>query len=564
MDNIGNGRADLIAWREAKPKNYFTTDTNFRKIIQMCFGRKFDSTQLEEVGELSASQMNLLAVQSNQDENLPRLNRYDSSGTRIEEVVFHPSYHKLGALVWNTGVLSVLSESGNNVLSGALAYLMAQNGEAGHLCPVACSAGAIKLIQQLGTSAQKDFYLPRLLDRDYSRRIHASQFLTEVQGGSDVGSNASVAERIAETPGAFRITGEKWFCSVVDAGLFIVTARLENSAAGTKGLSLFLVPRIVDAGVNEFFIRKLKYKLGTRSMATGEVEFQRALAEQIGPLEEGFKNVVSIVLDTSRIYNAVSACGLMRRAYMEAQTFASHRKAFGKRILEFPLVRRTLARMKLDASAAVATTFRILNMSDQNMSADLAAARRIHVNINKYWTALLSTKVVRDGIEVLGGNGTIEDFSVLPRLYRDAIVIESWEGTHNTLCLQVLRDFAQRGMHVAWIKEHDDSIGKIRHPFLSSHRERVKSLTAEVSSQIQKLLAAKEEEASLFVRFVVDRMCILAGYAGLLLEGEWELAQGEADEKMNLLEYYRLTYVDVADPSDSRLPVLEKDLSSQL
>ena len=458
--------------------------------------------------------MNELAIESNREANLPQLRSVGSLGQVLEEVAFHPSYHELGALVWGTGVLSLLAEPGNETVAAAHTYLMAQNGEAGHLCPVACTAGAIKLIQELGTAGQKAAYLPRLLETDYAHRLHASQFLTEVQGGSDVGANAASASR--DEHGRFRIHGEKWFCSVADAGLFVITARPLGAAHGTAGLGLFLAPRKIDGRINGFHILRLKDKLGTRSMATAEIMFDGALAEPIGPLEDGFKNAVRIVLDTSRLQNAVTATGVLRRACVEALTFAEHRKAFGRRILDYPLVRRTLSRIRADAAAALATTFRILSLTDHGNTEEQRRARRIHVMANKYWTSLRCTDGVHGAIEVLGGNGTIEDFSILPRLYRDAIVLESWEGSHNALCQQILRDFAQRGMHQAWLEDMRMLLAETGAPQLASQRERAGSLLLETETRIHRMLLSEEEDATLLIRDVVDQMSIVHSYSAML------------------------------------------------
>ncbi len=543
------GREALIAWEKSKPKNFFTSDSYFQKLAEF---KVKECEELKSVGEMAAGKMNELAIESNRDENLPALQRFDPLGNRTEQIIFQPSYHELGALIWRSGVLSLLSEPGNDLLWGSMVYLMAQNGEAGHICPLACTAGAIKLIQQMGTSEQKNAYLPALLEKDYSKRLHASQFLTEIQGGSDVGANACTAMPVQDRPGFFRIHGEKWFCSVIDAGIFVVTARPENGSPGTKGLGLFLVPRRIDGAINQFTVNRLKYKLGTRSMATGEVEFCGALAEQIGPLAEGFKNVVGIVLDTSRVFNALAACGIMRRAYLEARSFAHHRYAFGKTILHYPLVRRTLARMRLDLCASLAATFRILEMNDAR------EARRIHVNANKYWTSVKSTQVVRHGIEILGGNGTIEDFSVLPRLYRDAIVIESWEGTHNTLCMQILRDFVQREMYQPWLEETRASISDVTQPAIYFHAERAATFTNELEFRIEQLLQATPEQKAAWIRSLVDRMCILNGYVSLLTQP----GENPTEDEINLLEYYRKTYIDVSDlMGDETVLLLERKIS---
>jgi hypothetical protein len=187
--------------------------------------------------------------------------------------------------------------------------------------------------------------------------------------------------------------------------------------------------------------------LGTRALATGEIEFDRALAYPIGELEDGFRIAAGLVLNTSRWLNAFGSTGLMRRAYLEASTFARERTAFGRPIAEFPLVRENLAVMKAEAQAALASTLELTRLVEKidagTASADDVTWHRILVNANKFVTSLAATRVVRRAIETLGGNGTIEDFSPLPRLYRDAIVFESWEGTHNVLCLQVLRDLTR-------------------------------------------------------------------------------------------------------------------------
>ena len=563
-NNIATGRAHLARWEQARPSNFLDADPNIQRVLEMHLGQKRCKEHwpmITRAGELAAGPMDRLARESNLDENLPFLRRHDGIGRCTEEVVFHPTYHELGALVWSTGVLSVLREASSDLLSGCLAYFVAHNGEAGHACPVACTAGLIKLLKQVGSDEQKERYLPRLTETDYDQRLHAAQFVTEVQGGSDVGINACVATPAPDHPGHFLLSGEKWFCSVMDATLFVVTARPEGADEGTAGLGLFLVPRFVDRSPNNFTIRRLKHKLGTRSLATGEADFHDALAEPIGLLHRGFKNLISVVLDTSRVHNAIAACGTMRRAYVEAQTFAQHRVAFGRPIIEYPMVQERLARMKVRAAAAVATTFRVLAISDlldgtSQPDSDLVAARRTHVNINKYWTAINCTDVVRDGIEILGGNGTIEELSVLPRLYRDAIVVESWEGTHNTICAQVLRDFAKRGLHRPWLNEVRETIHRLSQRSMD-HRERAAAYHKQVTGRIDRLLTSGPEYGATHIRHVLDHMCLLNSYASLLAELDWELEQGIQSDKAAIAALSRLLYIDRVDPMehDDLLPL---------
>jgi acyl-CoA dehydrogenase len=360
------------------------------------------------------------------ERNPPRL-----VGERVE---FHPAYHRAGRAVWATGVVGAEPHE-----QAWLLYRLSQAGEGGHMCPAVCTAGLVRALRTRASEELRQRFLPPLLETDYDRAHRGAQFLTERHGGSDVGANRVEAVPDGEV---WRLHGEKWFCSVADADQFVVTARPSGAPPGTRGLGCFLVPR---AG-GGFRIRRLKDKLGTRALATGEIEFEGAPAYPLGPLEEGFKTAVG-VLNTSRWLNAVGSAGLMRRAFDVASEFAGERDAFGTPIARFPLVRENLAVMKSEAAAALASTTQVTDfvacIDAGEASEEDVLIHRLLVNANKFVTSLAATRMCRRGIEALGGNGTIEDFSPLPRLYRDAIVFESWEGTHNVLCAQVLRDLAR-------------------------------------------------------------------------------------------------------------------------
>jgi acyl-CoA dehydrogenase len=356
-----------------------------------------------------------------------------------ERVEFDAAYEHAGRAVWVSGIVGA-----GALEQAALLYLLAHAGEGGHACPVVCTAGLVRALRGHATPELRERFLPPLLRTDYGPAQRGAQFLTERHGGSDVGAN-----RVEAAPDGdlWRLRGEKWFCSVADADQFVVTARPRGAPEGTRGIGCFLVPRLVDGAVNGFRIRRLKDKLGTRALATGEIEFEGAVAYPIGALEDGFRIAAGVVLNTSRWLNALGSAGLMRRAYLEASSFARDRRAFGRRVADFPLVRENLAVMKAEEQAALASSFALTELvacidAGEATEGDVTA-HRVLVNANKFVTSLEATRVVRRGIEALGGNGTIEDFSRLPRLYRDAIVFESWEGTHNVLCAQVLRDLAR-------------------------------------------------------------------------------------------------------------------------
>jgi acyl-CoA dehydrogenase len=565
------GRADLADWRRALGANRFDTDPFFQRLLRRHLAAGFADFEptLRSVAGEAGEALAALIEESSRDEHLPAVRSHDADGRPLEDVTFHPAYHQAGRVFWGSGALVELAEPGHELRCGALVYLLGQHGEGGHACPVACTAGAIKLLQRVGTDDQRARHLPSLLERDYDRRLHAAQFVTEVQGGSDVGVNACLATPEPDRPGWYRITGEKWFCSVADAGLFVVSARPEGAGPGTPGLGLFLVPRKVGGAPNGFRLRRLKWKLGTRSMATGEIELDGALGEAIGSVDDGFRNLVAIVLDTSRVHNAVMACSLLRGVFVEARAFAERRRAFGRPILEYPAVQELLARIKVRTMAALATTFRILETSDRidtgRGGEDLVAARRIAVMLNKSWTALACTAGARDGIEVLGGNGTIEDFSSLPRLWRDAIVVESWEGTHNTLAAQVLRDFAVRRLHEPWLGELRDGLDELSHPHVVDARERGRTLLAGLTERIDALIAADARTASATMRHVLDRACQLTDWICLAGQWQWELEQGLETETADALELYEMAFLDRKNPEDApRLVELHRRLAAGL
>jgi acyl-CoA dehydrogenase len=538
-NSIEAGRNRLNEWQATQPDNFFSADRNLQRTLEFHWGKQDygrHAATFYRFGAEVATVVDTAVRLSNRDENLPRLERYDHLGNRTEEVIFHPSYHEAGRLIYGSGLLSAYAEPGQNLLALGLFYLSSLNGEAGHNCPVACTGGLIKVLQQAGSAELKSKYLPRLLDSNYDSRFHGAQFLTEVQGGSDVGANATVATLVDPAQGIWRLSGEKWFCSNVSADLALVTARVPEQGEGTRGLGLFLVPRRLDDGrLNDFHIRRLKDKLGTRSMPTAEVEFRDTLAYQVGPAADGFKNVMTHVINTSRLYNAVGVCGNARRAHLTAWTYAQHRGAFGYPIVHFPLVQDMLARMRADAVAMTSGTLRLVHTVDEieqgQAGPETEGFLRMAINLNKYRTAVLGHGVIVQAIELLGGNGAIETFSVLPRLLRDNVVYENWEGTHNVLLAQVQRDIRRYQVH---------------EPFLAVVRQLFESLSGaelrdeglryldQLTAELTEVLAMDELTAAIYFRPLMDRLTDVYYLACLAGEGEWERQKKEDKTKLRL------------------------------
>jgi alkylation response protein AidB-like acyl-CoA dehydrogenase len=280
-------------------------------------------------------------------------------------------------------------------------------------------------------------YLPGLTAQDMDALIQGAMFMTEQQAGSDVGSIATIARKQGEQ---WALYGDKWFCSNADAGLALVLARPETAPAGTDGLSLFLLPRTLpDGKPNRYSIVRLKDKLGTRAMPSGEIRLEGALAWLVGDPRQGFKQMADMI-NMSRLSNGMRAAGLMRRALTEALFVAGNRKAFGKKLIELPLMRRQLLKLMLPAEAARSVLFFVSKELEKSDSGDEMARRRVRLltPLIKFRACRDARKATGDAMEVRGGVGYTEEWSD-PRLVRDAHLGSIWEGTSNIVALDVLR-----------------------------------------------------------------------------------------------------------------------------
>lgn len=530
-----DGRDDLRAWREAQPANAYEADTHFRSLVPLYAkdGQLDDlERELSRFGVELAGPVDELVRRNNLNDNMPRLDRYTGIGERIEQVYHHPTYHAAGRYIYGSGVMAAYADHPNTFGVASRMYLSSTNGEAGHNCPLACTAGVIRVLQELGTPEMQDRWLPGFLDRDYDKHLEGAQFMTEIQGGSDVGRNASRA--VKQDDGSYRIWGEKWFCSNIDGDVFLMTARIvddndEPVAEGTRGLGLFFVPRKLDDGqVNHFHIRRLKEKIGTRSMASGEADFRGAVGWHMGPEEEGFKNMMRLVINTSRLFNALACMGLARRAYVTAQTYAQHRVAFDRPIAEYPLIQETLANVKAEIDACVSGTMHLCWLRDRmdagESTEQIEQFFRMALNLNKVRTAKSARWASVEGIEVLGGNGAIETFSVLPRLLRDSIVTENWEGTHNTLQMQIMRDMQKYRVHEGYF----GYISTMLDGAVDADAERVGRVREHIGQLMEGLAGVGKldlGQATLAMRPLMDRLAWVQ-YAATRI---WE--RGQKDER---------------------------------
>ncbi|WP_086768354.1 acyl-CoA dehydrogenase family protein [Streptomyces bobili] len=404
--------------------------------------RHLDPELLDEArGELSAlgraagsAQLQEWAVQAN--ENPPRLRTHDRYGHRIDEVDFHPAWHRLLGKGVGAGLTAAWTRPGGHVRRAA-GFLVWTQVEAGNGCPLSMTHAAVPALRTDPELAAE--WVPRLTSTIYERELRPAgqkagalfgMGMTEKQGGSDVRANTTSARPLAEA-GTYVLTGHKWFCSAPMSDGFLVLAQ------APEGLTCFLVPRVLEDGTrNRFLLQRLKEKLGNRSNASAEVEFDGTWARRVGEEGRGVRTIIDMVAAT-RLDCVLGSAGLMRAAVAQAVHHCAYREAFGGRLLDQPLMRNVLADLALESEAATVLGLRLAAACDDGGEQERALLR-IAVPAAKYWVTKRCTPVVVEAAECLGGNGYVEE-SGMPRLVRESPLNSVWEGAGNVQALDVLR-----------------------------------------------------------------------------------------------------------------------------
>ena len=441
------------------------------RILSRQLGPAWEKAQprVQRMGEQAANEGSLWAAQA--DRNPPRLVTHDRTGERIDEIDYHHSYRQLQQLGYGGGIVAVsydpslAAERGDapKALTFGLGYLFGQ-AEAGMYCPVCMTDGAAYLLQKFGTPELKERFLTRLGTSDMKRVFTGAMFLTEKQGGSDVGQITTTAKGGTGVPGeAVKLYGDKWFCSNVDADVIMILARPEGATAGTRGLGLYVLPRHLENGQrNAYRVNRIKDKLGERSFPSGEVTLDGATAYLLGGPGEGFQQM-TVMLNLSRLYNAIASVAVMRRAVVESIAWAEERVAFGKKVIEHPLMAETLMDMASEQRLALNWAFRGVSLMDRLESGKATEEERRTLRmltpLLKYVLGKLAVSLASEGVEALGGNGYIEDWP-LARVLRDAQVLPIWEGTTNILVLDTFRALRKESGHEALFSEIERGIGE--------------------------------------------------------------------------------------------------------
>jgi acyl-CoA dehydrogenase len=444
--------------------NFYKDDEQLQELLKELLDPGFfeyADRALTKFGEKCAHEIDERARFTDR-EGQPKLIKYDAYGEDVSEVWVNDGYRKTVEETYNTGIVGYvhkeipeLQKKGNYIYSYAQGYLLSQT-EPGFYCPVTLTMATAYLLDQYADDDLKERFLPFVASTGDVPLYEGATFLTERQGGSDVGANETKA---VFNGSDYQLYGEKYFASNAGmCGIAMVLARKEGAPSGTKGLSLFAVPwRKEDGTLNGIKIRRLKDKLGVRAVPSAEVEFEGAQAFVVGDPSKGFYYMME-ALNLSRVCNTVASLGIMRRAFQEAKNYASNRNAFGSKLTDFPMVKDTLTRLAVKHEIETRTVFTYLPLFDDVMNKRNSVRQEDEV-LNRLFIALLKKETAEqaivfshEAIEMHGGNGFIEDF-VTPRLLRDAQVLTVWEGTANILGLEILRLIQKFNAHQLFLQE---------------------------------------------------------------------------------------------------------------
>jgi alkylation response protein AidB-like acyl-CoA dehydrogenase len=537
--------------------NFYREDRNFQVLCESVMDAETlarAAPHLTALGEIAGGELDELAAVA--DRNPPTLRAWDEQGRRVDEVVRHPAYRRmeeiafgrfgLAAMAHRPGVLG-WPDRVPQVVKYALSYLFAQS-EFGLLCPVNMTDSCARMLGTFGSEELKARYLPHLTATDPAALWQGTQWMTERTGGSDVGASTTVARRGAD--GQWRLWGDKWFTSVANAEVALTLARPDGAPAGTRGLGMFLVPkRLPDGGKNAWTINRLKDKLGSRSMATGEVTFSGAIAYVVGDLEAGFKQMMEMV-NGSRLSNAMRAAGLMRRAVLESLVHARQRVAFGRPLAELPLLRSNLLSMLLDAEAAASVILNGAALLDRREAGapEARALARVWTPLAKYWITLRARDVVAEAMNVRGGNGYVEEW-VNPRLLRDAYLGAIWEGSANVVALDVQRAIVKsRGLEAlaAFIA---DRLARVSEPAAKPWVDLVRAGLESLSRQTAAWAGLAADERELQARPVADALYHLLAGSLLLSEGQALRERGQGYRKLLAAGLYLKRWLEPRGPA---------------
>jgi alkylation response protein AidB-like acyl-CoA dehydrogenase len=529
---------DYATYDGAVGLDWYAVDPNLRATLDRLLPEPADRAFAEEhVSAYGTLVGGTLAARADvTDKHGPVLRRYDEWGREVDEVVHHPSWTANKADLVRHGFTGLERQAGRPVpavVTAALAYLVCQ-AETAAYCGLGMTSGAADIVERHAPEAVRADLVARLTTSDPDQAWEGGMFLTERQGGSDVGANTT---RAVQDGDEWLLHGEKHFCSNVDADVFIVLARPEGAPPGGRGLATFIVPRHTpDGAPNGFHIKRLKPKLGTVGVPTAEVTLEGARAWLAGSGAtsatgdaardgRGLNRMMEMV-NGSRFGVALMGLGIHRRSFLEAAIYAAHREQWGQRIDSYPLVRETLVDLLVDLEAGSAITFECAAANRTTDDEDEARLlRRILIPLAKMRATRVAVEAASTALEVLGGNGYMEDWPMARQL-RDAQCHTIWEGTENILCLDVRRAMRSEAAHEALLARVERALdGAPGHPALAEAADAVAGSLKEAREAIAFLESASDDLQLLHARRFSYLLADMAEGALLLDEAAWSLGR---------------------------------------
>ncbi|MEB4615647.1 acyl-CoA dehydrogenase family protein [Leucobacter sp. M11] len=538
--------------------NFYEIDDDLKRLLRATLtAAEFAQAEphLHELGSLVGGRLDELSRSS--DRHPPELRGTDQRGVLINAVDAHPDTVELTRIGVEQFALVAMSHRPvlgfsaplSHTLKYAFWYLFVQ-GEFSLACPMSMTDAAVRVLRRYASQELNDAYVAPMLRTDAGYQSGA-QFMTEKQGGSDVGANLLRAEPVEN---GWRLWGDKWFCSNVSADVALVLARPDGAAPGTAGLAMFLMPRVLpDGSMNHFRVTRLKDKLGTRGLASGEIVFEGAVGYPVGALDDGFRQMMSMV-NASRLSNAVRSSALMRRSLVEATTAANGRDAFGGPLAEKPLMRDTLFRMLVETEAAAVMVFHTAGIYERADAAVAEAAAhselpstasvppdadsrllRLLTPLVKGVVCKRARQVVAEGMEARGGNGYIDEW-VDGKLLRDAQLGSIWEGTTSIVALDVQRALLRNRAGAPFFTDIRARLDRVSaHPELGALSSALSTWARELEEAVSELPELPEQSRELGAITLMNRMYDLCAASLLLAQAEAQIRDSRDYRKVAVL-----------------------------
>ena len=528
--------------------NYYDTDDNLRRTLGAYLPEPVARWADEPLRELGARAGTELARRADvYDAAGPALVCYDKLGRDVSQVACHPDWLAslnevldFGLVGWNhdTARLARYGRAPYPLLA-AFQYLVAQ-ADMALCCPLVIAHGAVVVLERFAGPGLRDELLPAVVAASKARRMQVAQVTTEITGGSDVGATRTVAR--ADTAGRWRLTGEKWFASNIGADLIITLARVDEATPGTKGLGMFVVPRVRrDGSPNAVSIRRLKDKMGIIGVPTGELLFHDAEAILIGDPGQGF-SYMGEMLNHTRFWNAAAAAGIMRRSLLEAATYTARRASFGTTVDHFPMMRERLIWLDADLTATLSLlmhTAAALEEAEADGGGDGRLRFRTLAPVVKYRSGEQNVDFARAAIELIGGNGYVATFGT-PRLLRDAQINPIWEGTSNICALDLWRAITRQRGHEPVFDRCEQMVAGLATPPARRVGESALHAVRDAREVIAALARASRTRQEQQARRVADLVGDAVALAAMAAEADADVSRDSDHRKAVVAELFAL------------------------